>query len=155
MTLNELAATLTREAGSNLARAIKAMPPEKQAWRPMDSGRSPIDQVAECAAFNFAGAQSLRDRKLPPMTHEQIQAFKTDHDTADTALAALKQSTGELIEAIKRFPADRLDEEVELTFAPGIIKSFGWKMMCGYWNTIYHWGQINYIQTLYGDIEMH
>jgi hypothetical protein len=42
-----------------------------------------------------------------------------------------------------------------LPFAGNVTRMFARMMMGGYWNTIYHIGQINYIQTLYGNRDGH
>ena len=155
MTVNELAAMLTKEAGGHVARAAKAMSEERQTWRPLESGRSPVDQVAECSAANEFAAVTLREFIPPTFNKESLDGRKAELDAMPKALAALRASTDDLLAAIGEFPADRLEEMVDLPMAPGLRKPFAWVMMLGYWNMIYHWGQINYIQTLYGDWEMH
>ena len=65
-------------------------------------------------------------------------------------LEALKSATNELADAIAEFPAEKLGDKVKHPFYEGEI-TWADLAMIFYWNDIYHTGQVNYIQVLYGD----
>jgi hypothetical protein len=144
----------TREVANGLERTFLAMPDDKQVWKPLDQGRSALDQIAECAVINAWSAQLLRDRVVPPLDGEAFGKACSELDTGDKAVAALRANTESLASAIESVPDDAL--EVELQF-PWDEKpcTLAEAMLTAYWNLTYHIGQTNYIQTLYGDQEMH
>jgi hypothetical protein len=151
----DLAAELTRDAADRLARAIRAMPPDKVAWSPFENGRTAIDQVVECAGLNMIVADILTRRDTRPLDEAAYERMRQENDTAEKALALLERGTAALVRAIEGFPHAHLDDTLVLPFAGNVKRTFARMMMGGYWNMIYHWGQINYIQTLYGDREDH
>jgi hypothetical protein len=155
MNAQQIAATLTQEATQNLIRTAQAMPDEKFTWQPLDAGRSALDQIIECGIINSWGARLLHDRAVPPMDGEAYARTKTATTTRDAAIQLLERGTAELVAAIEAFPDAHLEDTLELPFRAGMIKSFTEMLLMPYWNLTYHLGQINYIQTLYGDREMH
>ncbi|HLV82011.1 MAG TPA: hypothetical protein VKT32_17105 [Chthonomonadaceae bacterium] len=152
--ITAMAAKMNREVAAGLARHFQAMSPEKQTWQPLDAGRCALDQIQECAGINLWTAQMLRDRAMPPIGENWMQQLKTQYDTPEKALAGLQTGTDALIAAIEAFPAEHLDDTLQLPWdsAPSSLAEI---MMLAYWNMAYHLGQISYIQTLYGDRENH
>jgi hypothetical protein len=157
--VKELAVKLNREASASMARTANAMPPEKVTWQPLEMGRTTLDQIQECGAINHFGAKVLQTREAPPFdeaARERFARLKADHDTLEKALKLLDNGTEALVAAIEAFPEEDLDAMITLPFGPeGMTMSFAELMLMSYWNVVYHQGQINYIQTLYGDKEMH
>lgn len=155
MKAQEMAAMLTRDVADSLVRTVQAMPAEKQTWKPLDVGRNAHDMVVECAAANFFVADALSHREIPQMDPHKRDELRAQADTMDKALPLLRESVERLIRAQENFPDEFLPQTVTLPFGAGLTRSFAWVMMIGYWNMAYHLGQINYIQTLYGDMDMH
>jgi hypothetical protein len=153
--IQQFAVQATREVAEALARTASAMPPDKQTWKPLDAGRTALDQVQECAGICYFAAQILQTRAVPPMDPDQMAQFKAENDTMEKALAALKAGTETYMSAIEAFPPEHLEETITLPFGAGYVRTFAQFMFLNYWNMVYHIGQINYIQTLYGDKEMH
>ncbi|HZT41420.1 MAG TPA: hypothetical protein VFA07_04495 [Chthonomonadaceae bacterium] len=154
LTVTTMAAKLNREVGAGLARNFQAMPPDKQTWKPLDAGRSALSQIQECAGINLWAAQMLRDRAVPPIDESWMQQMQSQDDTPEKAVAGLQAGTDALVAAIEAFPAEHLEDTLVLPWDP-TPTSMAEVMMLAYWNMVYHIGQINYIQTLYGDQEMH
>ncbi|MCE9558253.1 MAG: DinB family protein, partial [Armatimonadetes bacterium] len=69
----------------------------------------------------------------------------------DECKATLDENLKTMNAAISAFPESRLSEEITL---PWGTFNFAEVMAIPAWNFDYHLGQINYIQTLYGDKEM-
>lgn len=156
MKAQELVIAQTKDALRLLMKAAAAMPEDKLAWAPLDEGRTALDQIAEClqAARWFKRVVEERSASFfgPKFMVEQ-KALRADY----TSLAQLEAEIGpayeELCEAIRAIPEDDLALELEL--APGwnaTLLDVSWYPMR---NLYYHFGQINYIQTLYGDHKMH
>jgi hypothetical protein len=144
----------TREVANGLERTFLAMPAEKQVWKPLDQGRSAQDQIAECAVINAWSAQLFRDRVVPPLDGEAYAEECAKLDTAEKAVAALRAGTEALASAIESLPDEALGNELQFPWdeKPCTLAD---AMLTAYWNMSYHIGQTNYIQTLYGDQEMH
>jgi len=153
-TINELMAKMNRQAAEGLARSVLAMPPEKQTWQPEDTARSALDQIAECGAVNLWMARIFQERAVPPLDMGQLDRLKAENNTQEKALTLLQAGTKALVAAIEALAPEYLDDTVQLPWkeAPSTLAEV---MIMPYWNMVYHLGQINYIQTLYGDQEMH
>lgn len=148
--------TDTRKAAETLAANLSAMPDDRQDWRPLDAGRSALDQVQECAVINDFCAAILRDRKTPEgWSYDSYKAECAKLDTPAKAVQALGEATERLAAAITAFPSDALEIEVKLPFGDDFRASFLRVILMPYYNMVYHTGQIAYIQTLYGDTQMH
>ncbi len=153
-TVQQLAAKLNRNAINQLKREVQAMPADKQTWQPLDQGRTALNQAAECAVAAGLTVTTLNSRQLPPMEHDTFSKAIAELDSLDKTLAALDANGEALAAAIEAFPTEELDNTIQLPWLPEPW-SFAQIMLLPYWNTVYHIGQISYIQTLYGDKEMH
>ena len=154
-TIKQIASSMSLKAVEDLRINLEAMPADKQDWRPLDLGRSALSLVQECAVINGFFATILRDQAVPAMDWGAYKAACAALDTPEKATAALTESGTALAAAIEAFPEDRMAETVTMPFAEGMVMSFAQVMFTAYWNMTYHTGQIAYIQTLYGDNEMH
>jgi hypothetical protein len=151
----ETAVQLIREATNALVRTARAMPEDKAAWSPLDQGRTALNQIAECGQLSRYTVHVLTHREMPPLDMEAYARAVAEQDTLDKAIAFLQSGVDELVAAIEVFPESELGQTVTLPFGPGITKTMDEMMVMTYWNMTYHLGQINYIQTLYGDKQMH
>ncbi|HLV78799.1 MAG TPA: DinB family protein [Chthonomonadaceae bacterium] len=143
-----------RAAGSDLYAACEKMPDDRLAWHPPvegNTGRDALDQLVECGYLNSWAATAFRNGALPPLDATDYKYEKDAHRDRASALRWLREGTNDLAAAVEAFPADRLGE----TFTNPITdEPTTWAEFADffYWNTIYHEGQVNYIQVLYGDI---
>jgi hypothetical protein len=156
MTIPEYVEGLTRYANAYLIRVVRAMPQERRTWRPMDEGRAALDQVMECAqvADWFARILATQDAEfLSPGFLESERAARSSVQTIEGAEAALNASSERLFAALAAVPAEVLDQTVEIM--PGWSDTLANVMFMPLRNLWYHIGQVNYIQTLYGDRQMH
>lgn len=153
-TASEIAAKLNRQVSDGLARNLAAMPPEKQDWRPEESTRSALQQVQECAVINGWAAEILRTGDVPPLSHDEFARKTSELDTADKAIAALRAATDDLVGVIGSLPDELLDHTIQLPWESTPV-TLAEAMWISYWNMAYHTGQLAYIQTMYGDKDMH
>lgn len=127
---------------------------EKATWKPLDEGRTALDQVAECALICASMVDVLKNWKMPEFTPEMIAEYETSKAalSMEEASAMLQEKTAELCDVIRAIPDDQLEGTMQF-WGPEPWARVG---VMGYhnWNMVYHNGQLNYIQTLYGDKSM-
>ncbi|HLV80236.1 MAG TPA: DinB family protein [Chthonomonadaceae bacterium] len=149
-TIQALAAELTHFAAETIMVLVQNTPPDKWDWKPLDNGRTILNQMAECALANQKWADILRRRAWVSYGEEAWQQAFSELNTLDKAAARLQETTANLVEAILALPDEEMDGLVQTPNGPYSLPRC---CMHAYWNMVYHEGQINYIQTLYGDFE--
>ncbi len=147
-TLQTVAAERTRKGARNLIRLLHATPAEKRHWKPLGCGRSVIEQVAECILVNRKWALTLRQGSYTRLPAEAVQQIEAACREATQAESLLQESADELAAVILALPDGQLEKPITAPFGTYSVAQC---CLLGYWNMVYHEGQINYIQTLYGD----
>ena len=94
------------------------------------------------------GKMLLETQTMPPMDRAAFLAFREKYDTPEKVFAVLESASEEFAKAIEALPQEKLETVVTLPFGGGMDKTLAEFVMLVYWNTVYHEGQINYIQTL-------
>jgi len=149
---------MLEQANGTILRTVHAMPTDKLEWQPMNSGRPALHLLKECAQTPGLLARTLEERSTD-WYNEQVEAeIEREQNTLFSIEACetlMHMNTSRLIAAIQGFPEEEADKQVTLPFGAGGDHTLGELLLGNYWNTTYHEGQINYIQTLYGDREMH
>jgi hypothetical protein len=153
-TIQQLAKKLNQDAADSLVKNVKAMPEDKATWKPLDQGRSALSQLQECAIICGFTAYTLQNHVLPPDFKDAFAREGAEMDTVDKAIARLEERAAALSAVIEAFPDADLAKTITLPWQQEPA-SLAEMMFMNQWNTVYHVGQINYIQTLYGDNEMH
>ena len=80
------------------------------------------------------------------MSQEGLLRDRTSADQVTRAAA------NELATAIESVPDGDMSGAIETPWGPYPLPQC---CLHAYWNMVYHEGQINYVQTLYGDFEEH
>lgn len=127
---------------------------DKATWSPLDEGRTALDQVAECALISGAMVDVLKVFKMPDFTPEMMEEFERSKAALDVdgAIAKLRENTAALCDVIRAVPDSELGNQMKFWGPePWLISSV---LNYHNWNMVYHIGQLNYIQTLYGDKTM-
>lgn len=142
----EYVAEKTEQAALDLLAAAQEVPEDRRTWKPLDQGRSALDQLSECALLNRYTAIVIENRGWPDDGFANYRTDKAEMEKDwDTAAAALKESLPALLAAIRAFPEDQLAVEISTAFGPMTLEknlSYPW------WNMSYHQGQITYIAML-------
>ncbi|GAB4462501.1 MAG: hypothetical protein OHK0029_29470 [Armatimonadaceae bacterium] len=159
LTVPEQAARMTWFAMEGIFEAAWHIPKEKRLWSPMADARSAHSQLVECAAApilhlpliegdtnayvaeNFARYQAAT-QALQEQSWDEIRDYAREKHTL-------------LVAAIRSVPNQKLEEVRMLPFNGGMQVTGADVLFLPYWNIVYHTGQINYIQTMLGDKEMH
>jgi len=158
MNLKSYLIDMIESSHNNLFRAVRAMPEDKLTWKVEGKGRSALEQLQECAQSPMWFKAVLDNIDSPPEFSEadfgKMMEERQQWDTVDKCEAACKKNMEGLIESIKQFPEEKMSQKVKLQFREEPFEAAD--MILGtYWNNTYHIGQINFIQTLYGDSDMH
>lgn len=158
MTSKELIVAMTEKSFKDIFRTARAVPEDKLSWKPAESSRSALEQLQECAQSPIWSVGLLNDRQVPDFTPEMFEQFRTERaawTTVDACEAEALNRLPKLLDAIDRFPESDMQQTLFLPFGAGQAFAYWEIMMFAYWNAVYHTGQINFIQTMYGDMQMH
>lgn len=153
MRAQDFIADETKRAAEGLIHQATRMG-DKSIWKPMDEGRTALDQVAECALISGAMVEVIKNYKMPDFTPEMMEQFAADKNALDleSAVALLRENTEKLCDVIRAVPDEKLTDEMKFWGSePWSVVSV---LNYHNWNVTYHIGQVNYIQTLYGDKDM-
>ena len=139
-------------------RYAKAVPADKLEWQPLDMGRSVLDLCREMALCPEWAQNIIQSEKQPEFNEDtmaEVRRLQEQWTTAEACEAECVKRLESLLAMYKNMPDERLSETKWLPYDGG--RDFTMPEMMGYphWNFTYHLGQIAYIQTLYGDKEMH
>jgi uncharacterized damage-inducible protein DinB len=135
-----------------LVKVSAASPDDKWNWEPLENGRSIQDQMTECCMANTKWASILTTRIYANLNPEIREAIRSACATSAGTRAKLTDTANLLASAILAVPDNDLDQVIETEWGPYTVADC---LGHAYWNMVYHEGQINYIQTLYGDFEEH
>jgi hypothetical protein len=131
---------------------VENMTDEQLAEKKMGVGRSPIDMTAEVALFN-AMCSKILSGGTAQYDPEAMGAAMAELDSREKACAALKENTDKLSGVIGGLSDEDLGAEITAPWGEPITKAGLANMCVGH--MMYHDGQINFIQTLNGDNEVH
>jgi hypothetical protein len=147
----------TQRAAEEAMRYARAVPVDKLDWKVLGEGRSVLDQAREMAktpdwAYDIiAGSTSEWNEE----TMEQQRAEMEQWKSIDDCMTVCNEKLRRLFDLYRSIPDEQLTETKWLRYEGG--RDFMYLEMMDYprWNFNYHVGQIAFIQTLYGDKEMH
>lgn len=138
--------------------ALSHVPDDKLDWTPTPTAKSAIRIAAHTAIYAGNFAKMIRDRKLP--FGDEIPEFVARNQAAEVALTSkaemeqvFRQNTDEVIAALDTLTP----EDVELV----LDTSLGWTvpmtrlMNLPGWHATLHTGQIDFLQTCWGDQEVY
>lgn len=149
--------TRAREATARLAKTFAFVPDDKLQWSPSKSARSALSILAHCIMGNRMFAKVLRGEPLPALsTPEQRDAMSRQFEATITqraeAVRQLEASTADVVAALGTMTAER--------FATSPNSPFG-SFPMPFWMNLPalhqdgHAAQIDYLQTIWGDLEHH
>ena len=157
MTTKELAARLVETGMESLFRSARAMPEDKLTWRAGEDCRTALEYLQECAQ-SLKWPETLLNLDKRPLGPEAFEAARQERAGWTSLQAcedAARANLPTTLAYIRDYPEGDLDRVIELPFMPD-LKMTVLEILCSpYWNATYHLGQINFIQLMYGDKEMH
>jgi len=147
MTLQEASARFTEKSGAEMLLTLARTPDDKLDWKPEPTARSAMDFMRECAVHCDEWAQLLDSFTWPAQFKTRIGSIATREE----AIAEMNAAVARLVASIREVPDDKLDD---LLKAPWEEAPIGIWLTYAAGHNQYHIGQMNYIQTLYGDMGM-
>jgi len=160
-TIQQQASRMTREALSSLFSAARHLPEDKRDWTPMGEARTVQGLLYECAMttpFYIAAAQGKIKEFAALVPDEAMQSLwqrrSEEASTLDGAEAVAQETFAELCQALEAAPAERLGDRQPHPMDPNRQVTTADLLFLAYWNLVYHTGQINYLQTMLGDVEL-
>ncbi len=148
----------TQKALDDVCRAALAMPEDRLDWVPLGEARPVLSQMQEIATAGTWFIPIIRDRKPPEFDeHARKEAIRLRQtfDTIEKCVEAARNTTSELCREIAAFPDGGLEDEMRLPFGGGVVMTMADVLSMHQWNLVYHLGQINQLQLMLGDREMH
>jgi uncharacterized damage-inducible protein DinB len=133
-------------------KSVRKMPEDKQTWKPLDTGRSALEQARELATSPHFFLKHINPtHESPYANEEELMAAGTDWDL-DTCEQKCREVTATYNEFLKTMTPQQLTQMIPMPWG----QEHSGAEIAGfhYWNIVYHQGQVNYIQTLYGDNDM-
>jgi hypothetical protein len=153
--VHEAKAEFTR-AKERMARALATTPDDRINWSPGACARTPLQQVAH-GAMAISGIQDMLVGKPFPYTDiakadAEWRAAEKEFTTRAQVLGLLEQSSGAYLAWLDTLTSEQLASTLQLpfgsfpmaaaiTFAADHLRN--------------HAAQIDYIQTIYGDMDWH
>ena len=158
MRLQDYMIDVTKAAAAEAFKCAKATASDKIDWAPMDNGRSVLDQCRELAMCPTWAKAIIANEPMPEPTEEGLAAMRAEQEqwkTVEDCEAECNKRLETLFDLYRNMPDEQLAETKWLPYDGG--RDFTMPEMMDYprWNFNYHLGQIAYIQTLYGDKDMH
>ncbi len=149
---------VTQKAADEAFRYAVSVPVDKADWKPLDVGRSVLDQTREMAQCPIWALEIISSNEPPKFDGEEMAAQQAEMSTwatVEDCQAKCNENLAKLAEYFATLPDEKLTETKWLPFDGG--RDFTVMEMMDYprWNFNYHLGQIAYIQTLFGDKDMH
>src|SRR5262249_45005288 len=135
-------------------RTAPFVPEDNWNWVPMGAARSLQDILAECALLPDTWHASLLEGPEAPLRYPaDFQGEKAKLDTLDKIRAVGDPAVERLCRQIEALPDPDLDETRDMPWGQSMTVAD--RIFICYWNTVYHYGQVNYIQMMLGDTQMH
>ncbi len=147
MTIQEYVAEQTVRVAVSLAHFLQTTQEDKRDWLPETTTRSATQQAGECVGVNRFMAKLISGEEvLASSLHDY--AF----ESAEDAQNQLVESANLLANAIRAMPEESLERVYQHPRGQIVGRNL---IIMPLRNMAYHAGQINFIQTLYGDTEFH
>ncbi|RYG45626.1 DinB family protein [bacterium] len=144
--LHALLSNRLRETTTLWAKDLRAHRPEELTTKLGEGARSPADIAWECVLTNRRLAMRMRGEE--PFNLDGFPSCPPESANATSLIRALSESSDELLAAAGE------DMAREITYPGGSESVFSYAEFAAM-HMMYHLGQINYIQTLYGDPAVH
>lgn len=151
--LKDFLSERTSQAAGFYVRDLEALTHEQLDKSPGGSARSGYDFTYEVVVVNKRIACRLRNEDPGPWPFGEGWAVCPDSDRVKDKLAAMILSSAqEIVDAIPGVPDEKFAESFELN---GNTTSFADMVGLASMHIMYHCAQLNYIQAMAGDMEMH
>ncbi len=149
--------TATTRARADLRKTFEFVPEDKLMWSPSLTARTPLWMAMHCGVANAAFVAILRGEPLPLPTDPVeaaafIRAAGQEAESRAEALRAIEDSTAEILQALDNVTAAMLETLPASPFGP--LPFTVWMQVPSIHMTG-HARQLDYLQTIWGDVQDH
>lgn len=147
----------TERTKAQLLKTFEFVPDDKLHWSPSSSARTPLQIVSHCGAANKAFAALLRGEEVPlPSDPAEAAAVirngGREITTREGAIQLVEDSIAEVMHALDKVTPEMLETNPKSPFGP--MPYVFWMQLPSQHMSV-HAPQIDYIQTIWGDLEDH
>ena len=151
------ACSQVKQNSDRLLHLLTFVPDDKLTWSPSETSKSSIRLVAHCALTSKFFADLLTHNMPDPMPSPQecfgaLHAEELNYTTRESVIALTNENTAELCKAIETITAENIGSMLNSPFGPMPLQF--WLAMSSE-HMVGHAGQIEYIQTIWGDLDNH
>ncbi len=146
----EAAKEITKEQTRQITLAMEFIPEGRRNWVPSGCAKTPMEIYMECAGCYMFFARLVQGEAAD--WGEVLRKAKEDR-SLDDAKRLMDEYQEALFKALDSLPESKLNEKMILPW--GQETTWGQFAFLASYHTCYHAGQLNYIQTLLGDADMH
>jgi hypothetical protein len=151
-------ANTARFMAQTVQRSAPFVPSDKRNWVPMGSARTTIDMVQECCEALERVTNYMKTGQVPTRDPQAMAAraelLKKSPPKLEELFPRLQKATEEYAQTLEKMPTEKLMEMVPAPMGNTQVPMIQ-RVSLPVYNLVYHWGQINYLQTMLGDTEMH
>ncbi len=153
----ELISMLCQQGKDSLERTFAAVPDDKISWKPAEGANSALDLFGETAQTFRMIAGLIESKGEAKPSREMFAQFRAERAswTRQDALTHMETEFSRFKAGLESLTEDDLNIPVTLAMGGGMTAPMAMWIMMAYRSTISRFAQINYIQTLYGDLESH
>ena len=151
--MRALLADMITNAATTYVADLKHIPAHKLTVSPGGVARSPLNFTAECIGFNNMIADLLTGGSPTMPSPDAMERFYASIDTFEKGRDGMEASAAKIKAALEAIDSAKLDEVITAPW--GAPMPLGVLTRIAASHMTYHDGQLNYIQALYGDGEMH
>ncbi|WP_348221011.1 DinB family protein [Capsulimonas sp.] len=135
---------------------LSFVPADKLTWRPTPTAKSALDIAAHCAGYSGAFASIISAGKFPSRVEDfldPIQAAIESITTLEQAETILRKGIADTIAALDTVTPEQVGAMIE---APALGSTpFNFFLTLPARHLENHGAQIDYLQTCWGDLEVH
>jgi hypothetical protein len=157
MTHQEYIVDATKSAAKEFFRYAMAVPSDKLTWTPLPGGRTVLSLCQEIAMTPLWAKDTaeMKPHEFGEEEMEKVQKVMDQWTSIDQCLEVFEKNMEDFAAFVLALPDGDLGKTRWLPYEGG--REFNMVEMLDYprWNLNYHTGQLAYIQTLFGDKEMH
>ncbi|MFZ4509161.1 MAG: DinB family protein [Fimbriimonas sp.] len=146
---------VSREAFHEFFRYVKAVPADRLEWKPEGTGQTILAMAREIAISPTWAVQVLSAQSMTDGQRAEQFALMSSWTSVEVCEAQATARFVSFTELAARLKDEELLEKRWLPFNGGRDHTKLEMLEYPRWNATYHTGQVAYIQTLYGDKDMH
>lgn len=155
MTVQQHLVQVTKEAAAEFFRYAATVPEEKLDWAPLELGQSVLSMCREIAATPGWGLDVMLATQRTDEERQAAFAQMQSWTTITKCQEEFEKRFALWVPYVEALPDTQLTETRWLPFNGGRDHTYLEMLEYPRWNCTYHLGQVAYIQTLYGDKELH